>query len=340
MTRPIRLLKLVQLLAGQRRYHVGEIAERFGVTERTVYRDLAELSTTGIPVVNDEYGYRLLDTATIRPLALDAAEQAVLKLLLGNPATQPSPDVTRTLKSVEAKLDAATLEAEETPRALTLAGPERSGPIPDGLTSLLERAIRDRIPISIHYRSLAGGRLAWRGVDPYEMFHRENAWYLVGRCHLHDEPRTFRLDRIAEAKRLAGVFRRPIFNIDAFLENTWAVYRGRTLYDIVIHFDASLGPLIQQGVHHATERVTRLGNGHLEYRVQLSHLEEVARWIVSFAGLARAIAPGSLVTLVRDIAGRARDAHDPDARPPDTRSQRPLPGLPTLDEPADQPPLI
>ena len=340
MTRPIRLFKLVQLLAGQRRYRVSEIAERFGVTERTAYRDLAELSRTGIPVVNDEYGYRLLDTATIRPLALDAAERAVLKLLLSNPATRKSPDVTRTLKLVEAKLDSATREAEETPRALTLAGPERSGAIPDGLTSQLERAIGERTPISIHYRSLAGGGLAWRGVDPYEVFHRENAWYLVGRCHLHDEPRTFRLDRIAKAKRLAGVFRRPTFNIDAFLENTWAVYRGRMLHDIVIHFDASLAPLIQQGVHHETEKVAKLGNGNLEYRVQLSHLDEIARWIVSFAGRARAIEPAGLVALVRDIAGAARDAHGPDARPLGTRRQRPLPGLPTVDEPTDQRPLI
>ena len=340
MTRPIRLLKLVQLLAGQRRYHVSEIAERFGVTERTAYRDLAELSRTGIPVVKDEYGYRLLDTATIRPLALDVAERAVLKLLLRNPAAQKSPDVARTLKLVEAKLDNATREAEEAPPALTLAGPERSGAIPNGLTSLLEQTIRERAPISIHYRSLAGGRRAWRGVDPYEMFHRENAWYLVGRCHLHDEPRTFRLDRIAESKRLAGAFRRPMFNIEEFLENTWAIYRGRMLYDIVIHFDASLAPLIQQGIHHATEKVTKLGTGHLEYRVQLSHLDEIARWIVSFAGRARAIAPAPLVALVRDIAAAARDAHDPDARRPDARGQRSLPGLPTLDERADQRPLI
>ena len=340
MSRPARLLDLVQLLAGRRARPLKEIAERFGISERTAYRDLAELSLRGIPVYRNDYGYQLVEGATIRPLALTAAEHAVLKLLLDNPAARKAPDVVKTLDLVEAKLDKATRQVEETPGALTLAGPERSGALAAGLTSQLEVAIREQKPISIHYRSLAGGLQAWRGVDPYEMFHRESAWYLVGRCHLHDEPRTFRLDRISQARPLTGTFNRPEFDIDAFLESTWAIYRGRKLHEIVIHFDPSFAPLIEQGFHHPTEKVTKLGNGSLEYRVELSHLEEIARWIVSFAGQARAVQPPVLVALVHEIASAAQDAHDPEASKRPSRRQRPLPGLPTLDEPSNQRPLI
>ena len=331
MDRPARLFQLVQLLAGRRPRTVQEIADRFEISERTAYRDLADLSRREIPVTRSEHGYQLLEGATIRPLALTAAERAVLKLVIENPAVRSTTDIRRTLELVKAKLDAATRLWEETPRALTLAGPERSGAIAKGVTSLLETAIRERRPVSLRYRSLAGSRNTWRGVDPYEVFHRENAWYLVGRCHLHDEPRTFRLDRISEARPLDGTFDAPDFDVTEFLQHTWSVYRGRQLHHIVIHFDAALAPLLEQGAHHPDERIEKLENGVREYRVSLSHLDEVARWIVGFGGAARAVEPPALVALVGEIASGAREAHPDDDSESRTSpgAQRHLPGIPS-----------
>lgn len=202
MTRPVRLLELVTFLA-RRAKTIREIAGRFEVSERTAFRDIADLSAR-VPITRTEHGYRLLETATIRPLSLTTAERAVLKLVLENPALRMTQDIGKTLRGVEEKLDAATRHTEETPSALALAGPERSGRIPGRLVTLLEGAVRDRTPASIQYRSLAGRRTAWRAVDPYKLFHREAAWYLIGRCHLHDEPRVFRLDRVLDAEVLPG----------------------------------------------------------------------------------------------------------------------------------------
>ena len=329
MDRPTRLFEIVQLLAGRRPKTVQEIAGRFEISERTAYRDLAELSRRHIPITRSDHGYQLLESATIRPLSLTAAERAVLKLLLENPAVRPTVDIRRTLELVEAKLDAATWHSEETPRALTLAGPERSGAIAPGVTPLLDTAIRERTPVSLSYRSLAGGRKTWRGVDPYEVFHRENAWYLVGRCHLHDEPRVFRLDRVSDAEALRGTFEPPAFDLEEHLQHTWGVYRGRELYDVVVHFDAPLAPLLEGGLHHPDERIERLGNGSLEYRVTLSHLGEVARWIVSFGGQARAVAPPALARIVADLGLLSYERHAHDDAPSAThpRPQQDLPGL-------------
>lgn len=341
MDRPTRLFEIVQLLAGRRPRTVGEVADRFGISQRTVYRDFADLSRRNIPITRNEHGYQLLEGATIRPLSLTAGERAALKLVLGSPAVRAAPDIGKALELVEAKLDAATCRSEETPSALTLAGPERSGSIPAGRTDLLERAVRERTPVSIHYRSLASGYRSWRGVDPYALFHREAAWYLIGRCHLHDEPRVFRLDRIADARRLAGRFDRPPFDLDEHLRHTWAVYRGREMHRIVIHFDAALAPLLEAGVHHPGERVGRLQNGDLEYRVDLSHLDEIARWILGFAGQARAVEPPALVQLVAEMARRAYERHREAAEQGSAagRDQDELPGL-AGETPARQHPLI
>ena len=271
MDRPIRLIEILQFLGGRRSRRPAEIAERFGISERTAYRDIQDLSRLeSVPITRDEHGYRLLEGTTLRSLALTATERATLKLLLQHPAFRDAADLTAGL---ERKLDVATRELEETPQALTLAGPERSGNIAKGLLPLLEQAVRERTPVSLLYGSLWSRQQAWRGLDPYAVFHRENTWYLVGHCHLRNEPRTFRLDRIAETKRLDGAFERPAFDLDAFLRETWGVYRGRTLHEVVIHFDASLAPLIQlrctpfRGAPLSTEeRPDRVPRHHLAPR--------------------------------------------------------------------------
>ena len=335
MDRPIRLIEILQLLGGRRSWRPAEIAHHFDISERTVYRDLQDLSRLqGIPVTRDEDGYRLVEGATIRWLGLTSTERATLKLLLQHPAFRTASELTSPL---ERKLDAATRELEETPQALTLAGPERSGAIRNGLLALLEGAVREQAPVSLLYRSLWSQRQAWRGLDPYAVFHRENTWYLVGHCHLRDEPRTFRLDRIVEAKRLDGAFDRPTFDLDAFLQQTWGVYRGRILHEVVIHFDASLAPLIQQGAHHPGESVERLKNGRLAYRVTISHLDEIARWIVGFAGAARAVEPPALVERVSEIAGGAYERHH-EATGRTTAAPRPQRGLPGMGPRTDDTP--
>ena len=326
MKRSVRLYLLVQRLGGGRGWRPEEIADHFEISLRTAYRDLADLSSTySIPVTTDDDGrYRLVEGATMRLLPLTATERAILTLALDNPALRTAPDVASAIDRLGDKLSAATRQIEETPSGLALTGPEKSGDIKEGLL-LLNAAVRDRNPVSLRYRSLWSGSTARRGVDPYSVFHRENAWYLVGHCHERNELRAFRLDRIADADRLEGRFAPPDFDLAEFLKHSWGIYHGRTVYDVVIHFDAALAALLEESTHHPDQRVARLGNGDLEYRVSLSHLEEVARWIVGFAGAARAVEPPALVELVADMAARAHEAHRRDDAPAPSGGQRDLP---------------
>ena len=316
MSRPVRLVELVQLLGGRRSWTPRAIAEHFGISERTAFRDLADLSASWrIPVTKDEHGYRLAEGAVLRTLELTPLEHATLKLMRDHPALRSHPGVARELQLIDAKLAAVTRPPPETVRARVLTGPDRSGVIPDAITATLDRAIRNRTPVKMRYRSLSSGRTTWRGIDPYVMFHRRSAWYLAGRCHVHDERRIFRLDRIAAAEPADGTFPPPDFDLDDFLRHAWVVYRGRAVQQVVIHFDASLAPLIEAGVHHPAERVARLDGGVLEYRCAVAHLGEIARWIVGFGGRARAVEPPALVAEVADMARRAHEAHRPASAP-------------------------
>lgn len=297
-----RLLDLVHLLGGRRSRTLSEIAERFEISPRTAYRDLADLSQRRIPVTRDEHGYRLLDDAYLRPLNLTVEERAVLRLAIDNPALQRQPALSRRLEVVRSKLDRVTAAVEETPQGLWLAGPDRSGPVADGMLDELTRCAAARQAVEIDYVSLSGGRRSWRGVDPYAVFHRSEAWYLVGRCHLHNEPRLFRLDRIEGVRATGTGFERPGgFDLDAYLEHCWGVFHGDRPQEVVLRFATELAPLLEHARHHEGEKVERLASGEVEYRVRVAHLDEVARWVVGFGGRCVVVEPEELKGRVKEI---------------------------------------
>ena len=306
MPRSARLFGVVNLLAGRKARSIQEIADRFDVSVRTAFRDLADLNEQHVPIYKDEHGYKLMETATLKPLNLTTEEHALLKVALHNPALRHQPALLQRLEALEMKLDAAIAMAEESPQALQLAPVDRSGPQAKDALEPLRLAIQKRQAVEIQYHSLSGGKKRWRGIDPWQVFQRSEAWYLVGHCHENSEPRTFRLDRIAKVRGLKTTFEIPSdFDLESHLQDSWKLIKGEGTYDVVLHFDPSLAPLILNARHHPDEEAKELPDGTIEFRVQLSSLEEISRWIVGFGGKCRVVEPRELTDSVRGIAKSA-----------------------------------
>ena len=328
MTRPARLLELVHLLGGRRGRPVSELAGDLGVSPRTIFRDLAELSMLNIPFVLAEGGYRLMEGATLRPLNLDAHERAILKLALDSAAVRRPRELARRASRLVAKIDAVSPPGPVS-EAIVLADRDRTGAVlPDVMTGI-EQAIGEHRVAEIDYVSLHSQERATRRLDPWSLFHRGETWYVAGRCHRHEGPRLFRLDRIRSLRLLPEGFEPPTaFEIHKHLENAWDLYQGEESHEIVIIFDPSVAPLIEHGHHHDGEAVEVLADGGVEYRVTLSHLEEIARWLLGFGGAARAIAPAALIDRVRALAAGALASHTTGRKPPkrasraDTKSRK------------------
>lgn len=307
MSRADRLLALVNLLSGARRRTLAEIAGELEMSARSVYRDLADLEARGIPIERVDGTYRLMEGARMRPLALTARERLLLSMVIENPAVLGQKAFAKDLRGLRNKLSAETTGDAS---VAALAGPDRSGPVAPEIAASIEDAIRRSHSLSIEYTSLSDGKTTWRGVDPWVIVHRSEAWYLVGRCHRHDQPRTFRLDRIAAVLPIGASFTRPAdFDVDRWYGASWGVEASPHAVDVHIVFDPSVAPLIEHGCHHPREEKQRRADGHLDYRVRVGPLDELARWIAGFAGAAVAMTPQDLVDRVRSIAAGAVAAH-------------------------------
>jgi predicted DNA-binding transcriptional regulator YafY len=232
-----RILSMLELLQDRPGITGPQIAERLGVSGRTVRRYVGALQEMGIPIepTPGRYGgYRLFSGFRLPPLMFSADEAIGLVLAIiaarphgitsvDHPAERAiskiervlSPDLARKLNDVR--------EGVIVPSGLWDAG--AVFPDPDVLTVLTQASLTDH-RIWMRYGRPDGDESA-REVEPYGVVALFGRWYLHGWCHLREARRTFRVDRIRRADLLPATFERPEgIDVLAAVESSLALSRG------------------------------------------------------------------------------------------------------------------
>jgi predicted DNA-binding transcriptional regulator YafY len=219
MTRPAaRVLTLLELLQSGGVRTVAELADRLGVDGRTVRRYVDHLLDLDVPVesVRGRYGgYRLAPGYRMPPLML--TDEEALAVLLGLVAGRRAGLMTATgtagetaaakIRRVLPQRLARSLEAVL--GSLAFTAPPGEFPAPDSAVLLcLADAVRHHRPVSIRYTA-ADGRRSERTLHPYGLVAHAGRWYVTGADPGIGEDRTFRLDRIADARTRPGSFEPP-----------------------------------------------------------------------------------------------------------------------------------
>ncbi|MEU5114506.1 YafY family protein [Streptomyces longwoodensis] len=220
MPRPTaRVLTLLELLQSGGIRTVAELADRLGVEGRTVRRYVDQLIDLDVPVesVRGRYGgYRLAPGYRLPPLMLsdDEALAVLLGLVAGRRAglttTQHTANETASAKirRVLPKRIAGRLDTLLAALAFTDQPGEFDTPDAGVLLTIAD-AVRHRRPVSIRYTD-RDGRRSERTLHAYGIVAHAGRWYVTGRDARIGEDRTFRLDRIADARTLPGSFEAPV----------------------------------------------------------------------------------------------------------------------------------
>ena len=214
MARPTaQVLTLLELLQSGGVRTMAELADRLGVEPRTVRRYVGHLIDLDVPVesVRGRYGgYRLAAGYRLPPLMLsdDEAVAVLLGLVAGRRAgwatatgtagETAGAKIRRVLPARIAERLTALLESV----AFTTEAGELPAP-PTGILLTIADAVRHHRPISIKYSS------GPRTLHPYGLVNHSGRWYVTGTDPVIGEDRTFRLDRIADARTLPGSFEPP-----------------------------------------------------------------------------------------------------------------------------------
>ena len=202
MRRAERLFHIVQLIRGRRLSTAAFLAQRLEVSERTVYRDVAELMAQGVPIEGEAgVGYRMNAGFDLPPLMFtqDEAKALVAAVRLAQPRLDAAlaRAAEGALSKIMAVLPAAARAAAE---SLALYAPAVG--IDEGVRRRLETlrvATEARHTLHLAYVDLQGRR-SERTVRPLGCFYWGSVWTLAAWCESRHGFRSFRVDRIAELR--------------------------------------------------------------------------------------------------------------------------------------------
>jgi predicted DNA-binding transcriptional regulator YafY len=198
MRRADRLFEIIQLMRRKASVRARDLSEALEVSERTIYRDIQDLISSGVPIEGEAgVGYVLKAGFDLPPLMFK--EQEIEALVLGARIVESWADaeLAAAASDVIAKVEAVIPDRLRSYMANTalLAPPHHyMEPITFDLAQL-RHALRAQLKVRFHYRDISGNPSA-RTVRPLSLAYFGPVWMLAAWCELRDDFRTFRLDRI------------------------------------------------------------------------------------------------------------------------------------------------
>ncbi|QPK62419.1 YafY family transcriptional regulator [Methylomonas sp. LL1] len=208
MRRADRLFQIVQILRNKRLVTAKALAERLEVSERTIYRDIQDLSLSGVPIEGEAgVGYRLRHTLDIPPImfSLDEIEALVVGARMAKTwaGTELGYSAQSALDKITAVIPAELRDKIEDSKLFSLRFTPRRDL--DVNLDICRKAIDAKRLLRLCY-CRADGEQSLRSIRPLGLYFWGNVWTLVGWCELRDDFRNFRLDRIQNIEPDSATF--------------------------------------------------------------------------------------------------------------------------------------
>jgi predicted DNA-binding transcriptional regulator YafY len=208
-----RTLRLLSLLQTHRHWPGLELADRLGVSERTLRRDVERLRELGYPVGasrGTDGGYQLAPGAVLPPLLLDDDEAVALAVGIGD-ATQSGiagmeEASLRALTKVVRVLPPRLRARVDALRAMTVSAGASGPAVPAGVLTAVAQACRDQERLRFSYTA-RGSAPTEREVEPHRVVALGGRWYLVAYDLGRHDWRSFRLDRLTGPSATRARFR-------------------------------------------------------------------------------------------------------------------------------------
>lgn len=301
-----RFFHLIGILKSGRGYTSAELAKMLGVSQRTIFRDIVDLSSL-VSIYYDD-GYRLLTETSIANVALTRDELLALRLGVRIPPLRASSHLAAATRSALVKLD-EILERrfgqpwDDDAISVDVSAYSLSAEATKVL-EVLEEAVRKHFAVVIHYYTLSRNEETKRTVDPYGLTFRRHSWYLVGWCHLRRAERVFRLDRVLKVEKTGRTFQRPAsFSLEKFFADAWEVYASGKIINVKLRFSPFLGPVVKPAL--APRGSFRAAAEGLLFEGRVPASDEFCRWLLTFGEDVEVLAPPELR---QDVARRLEAA--------------------------------
>lgn len=295
-----RIVEILIHLQSKRVVKAQELADRFEVSLRTIYRDIKSLEQAGVPIIGEAgTGYSIIDGYRLPPviftkeeaLSFIAAEKLMEKFMDKKLMTDFKSAMykVRSILRHSERDSLDTIEHQIIMRKTSYDTFNKS--VPHALQTFFE-SIAHKRQVVLHYKGIQDEQPHYRTIEPIGLFHENNYWYIAAFCLKRNDYRLFRADRISDIKLININFTQKHISIDQFIENS----QSKTS-PIQIHLRVGLetAPYFNwQKSHYGfafQEPYEDKMDLHFEFTGSLDHF---ARWFMMFADDAEILKPNVL----------------------------------------------
>jgi predicted DNA-binding transcriptional regulator YafY len=306
MNRIDRISAILIQLQSRRVVKASDIADRFSISLRTVYRDVKTLEEAGIPIIGEAgVGYSIMDGYRLPPImftreeatAFLTAEKFVEKLTDESTAAQH--------KSAMYKIRAILKTAEKD--------------LLDNMDSnieVLKSRVQSRVNNNDHIQTVLNGiahkkvlcidymagytqQKTNRHIEPVGIFYLDSYWHLIAYCRMRSDYRDFRIDRIITLNETDLIFAGKHPTLKTYIAQT-AVEKNLTT--IVIKADSKMVRFLDEQKYYHGFVSEKCVKDQSELTFLTAYIEGFARWFMMFGDMADIVSPPELKDKVNKIA--------------------------------------
>ena len=308
MNRIDRLTAILVHLQTKRVVKAEEIADRFGMSLRTVYRDVKALMEAGVPIGSEAgKGYFIVDGYHLPPVMFTEDEASAM--LVGAKLVEKMGD-----KSVRTAFDSAmhkiraVLNESEKDHLQNLEthieiftrskyeGDRETKEFPDHFLTDIQRAVARKEALRIAY-SNAEEEHTEREVEPIGIFYYSMSWHLIGWCRLRSGYRDFRADRIKSLVNTGKQFEgRNLITLKEYFQSMFQ--SNKDLQRVIVTFDKSC---LRGRPIYGSISLTEVGDNRIRAEFLMDNLTQMARWLLMYGTNCEIEEPEALKVMMAEL---------------------------------------
>ncbi|MDB5016960.1 MAG: hypothetical protein JWQ84_1792 [Mucilaginibacter sp.] len=306
MNRIDRVSAILIQLQSRRVVKAIDIAERFGISLRTVYRDVKTLEEAGIPIIGEAgVGYSIMDGYRLPPVmftreeatAFLTAEKFVEKLTDAS-TTEHYKSAMYKIRAILKTAEKNLLEDIDSKIEVLKSHSQLRVDNKDHIQTLLNSMAHKNI-ITIDYFASHSQQHTKRDIEPIGIFYKDSYWHLIAYCRMRRDYRDFRIDRIDNVLVTSRVFDNKHPTLKAYIAQT---AKDRELELVIIQVDKSITSHLEFQKYYSGFVSEKAIGDQIEMTFLTMSLEGFARWFMMFGDQAEIISPESLKERVSNLA--------------------------------------
>lgn len=281
-----RLFEIIYILTDKKTVTASYLAERFEVSQRTVYRDIELLSQCGIPVYTVKGkggGIRILDNFVLDKSLISQEEQAQIMTALA--AMAPVPNIKDS--GIASKLSALFQRENDSWICVDFSSWNYGE---QNIFDTLRDSVINRNAVEIDYIN-SRGETSRRTAEPLKMWFKGSAWYVIAYCRRAEAMRIFRLSRIKKITVLDETFERKDADFEYTSENT---------HIDTVKLVLKITPESEYRVYDEFSDFIKNGDGSFTVKGEYPENDWLYGYILSFGETAEVIEPAHIKEIIKN----------------------------------------